>query len=67
MLFVIVVEKDLPQWKIRIEKTLGTDDNYQSPNGISIAKRILLGKPLRDGYGLVQPVAKWHEYLLIKR
>ena len=40
-----------PSGKINIEKTLGTNVNQQSPFGISVAKRILLGKPLKDGYG----------------
>ena len=40
-----------PNGQINIEKTLGSNINYQSPFGLSVARRILLGKYLKDGYG----------------
>ena len=40
-----------PNGKINIEKTLGSNINCQSPFGLSVARRILLGKNLKDGYG----------------
>ena len=40
-----------PNGKINIEKTLGSNINHQTPFGVSVARRILLGKPLKDGYG----------------
>tara|TARA_B100000242_G_C43052122_1_gene491657 strand:- start:2798 stop:3751 length:954 start_codon:yes stop_codon:yes gene_type:complete len=40
-----------PSGKMRIEKTLGSNINFPNPSGSSVAKRILLGKPLKDGYG----------------
>ncbi len=40
-----------PNGKIRIQSTLGTNTNSIAPFGISLANRILLGKPLKDGYG----------------
>ena len=40
-----------PNGRIRIERTLGTKMNSKSPFGLSVAKRILLGEPLKDGYG----------------
>ena len=40
-----------PNGKISKEKTLGSKVNHQSPFGLPVAKRILLGKHLKDGYG----------------
>ena len=40
-----------PNGKIRIEGTLGTKINSKSPFGLPVARRILLGEPLKDGYG----------------
>ena len=40
-----------PNGKIRIEGTLGSRMDSRSPFGLSVARRILLGEPLRDGYG----------------
>ena len=40
-----------PNGKIRIERTLGTKEDVKSPFGLSVARRILLGEPLKDGYG----------------
>ncbi len=40
-----------PNGNISVEKTLGSNPNSQIPFGKSVAKRILLGKPLKDGYG----------------
>ena len=40
-----------PNGRIRTERTLGTKMNSKSPFGLSVAKRILLGEPLKDGYG----------------
>lgn len=40
-----------PGGKINIEKTLGSNIHSPSPFGLSVAKRILLGRPLKDGYG----------------
>ena len=40
-----------PGGKIRIEKALGSNINTSSLFGFPVAKRILLGKPLKDGYG----------------
>ncbi len=40
-----------PNGKIRIEGTLGSGMDSRSPFGLSVARRILLGEPLRDGYG----------------
>ena len=40
-----------PNGSIRNELTLGTRVNNQCPTGIKVAKRILLGEPLKDGYG----------------
>ncbi len=40
-----------PNGKIRIEGTLGTKLYSKSPFGLSVARRILLGEPLKDGYG----------------
>tara|TARA_Y100000589_G_scaffold331238_1_gene383951 strand:+ start:7758 stop:8729 length:972 start_codon:yes stop_codon:yes gene_type:complete len=35
----------------RLYKTMGLNTNRKCPNGENVAKRILLGKPLKDGYG----------------
>ena len=40
-----------PNGKIRTEGTLGTKIYSTSPFGLSVARRILLGEPLKDGYG----------------
>ena len=36
-----------------LENTMGDKANIIAPNGISVAKRILIGKPLRNGYGSI--------------
>ncbi|MBO8217666.1 glycosyltransferase family 2 protein [Prochlorococcus marinus] len=40
-----------PNGKIRLEKALGSKNTHLIPFGKSVAKRILLGKPLKNGYG----------------
>ena len=40
-----------PSGNIRIEKTLGSNFDTPSPFGFPVAKRILLGNPLKEGYG----------------
>ena len=36
-----------------LENTMGDNVKLIAPNGISVAKRILIGKPLRNGYGSI--------------
>lgn len=36
-----------------LENTMGDNEKLIAPNGISVAKRILIGKPLRNGYGSI--------------
>jgi glycosyltransferase involved in cell wall biosynthesis len=40
-----------PDGSARIEPTMGQREKRRAPAGISVAKRILLGTPLPDGYG----------------
>ena len=40
-----------PNGKIRIQKTMGTKLGPRIPKGIEVAKRILIGKHLSNGYG----------------
>ena len=40
-----------PNGVIQIHPTIGTNINNYSPSGSAVAERILLGKPLKDGYG----------------
>lgn len=40
-----------PHGKIRIEKTMGQIEEKPAPFGPAVARRILLGEPLEDGYG----------------
>ena len=40
-----------PNGVIQIHPTIGINENNYSPSGIAVAERILLGKPLKDGYG----------------
>jgi glycosyltransferase involved in cell wall biosynthesis len=40
-----------PDGTSRIERTMGTDTNKPAPHGIAVARRILVGTPLRNGYG----------------
>ena len=40
-----------PDGTTRLHKTMGTATNKKCPSGESVAKRILLGRPLKDGYG----------------
>ena len=40
-----------PNGKIKVHPTIGTNLDTTAPFGISVARRILLGKPLKDGYG----------------
>lgn len=35
----------------RLEKTMGENEDRQAPFGPAVARRVLLGEPLRDGYG----------------
>ncbi len=35
------------------ENTMGDNTNLIAPNGISVAKRVLIGKPLKNGYGSI--------------
>ncbi len=40
-----------PNGRISLYPTMGTDVNSNVPNGLPVAKRILLGYPLKNGYG----------------
>lgn len=40
-----------PDGQGRIEGTMGQREGRQAPNGPAVARRILLGTPLEDGYG----------------
>ena len=40
-----------PNKKERIESTKGVNKNRRAPFGLAVAKRILLGTPLKDAYG----------------
>ncbi len=40
-----------PNGRTRIRPTMGTRNDSPAPAGIEVAKRILLGKHLKDGYG----------------
>lgn len=42
-----------PNSKSIIEKTMGTKKGFLAPRGIKVAKRIILGSPLKDGYGSI--------------
>ncbi|MEW6676329.1 MAG: glycosyltransferase [Pseudomonadota bacterium] len=40
-----------PHGEVRIEPTMGQTIGRRAPAGLAVAKRILLGTPLEDGYG----------------
>ncbi|MDC5850452.1 glycosyltransferase family 2 protein [Vibrio europaeus] len=40
-----------PNGEVRIEETMGLNVQTFAPNGVSVAKRILFGEHLKDGYG----------------
>lgn len=40
-----------PQGDVRIEPTMGQTEGRRAPAGPAVAQRILLGTPLKDGYG----------------
>jgi len=40
-----------PNGKSVVELTMGLKENQKSPSGVEVALRILLGRPLIDGYG----------------
>lgn len=40
-----------PSGDFRIETTMGQQEGRRVPNGVAVAERILLGKPLKNGYG----------------
>lgn len=40
-----------PNGEIRIESTMGETEKKRAPSGLAVARRILLGTPLEDGYG----------------
>jgi glycosyltransferase involved in cell wall biosynthesis len=44
-------EQIYPNGRQRIEPTKGTIEGRAAPSGIAVARRILMGTPLRDGYG----------------
>ena len=40
-----------PHGEIRVEQTMGQIEGKRAPSGPAVARRILLGEPLEDGYG----------------
>ena len=40
-----------PHGKVRLEQTMGQVEEKPVPSGPAVARRILLGEPLEDGYG----------------
>ena len=40
-----------PDGKTRIEHTMGERADRPAPNGVAVARRIVVGEPLRDAYG----------------
>ncbi len=40
-----------PDGRERIEPTMGAKEGRVAPNGMAVARRILMGTPLKDGYG----------------
>jgi glycosyltransferase involved in cell wall biosynthesis len=44
-------EQIYPNGTRHIEKTMGTGERRVAPSGMPVARRILMGEPLRDGYG----------------
>jgi GalNAc-alpha-(1->4)-GalNAc-alpha-(1->3)-diNAcBac-PP-undecaprenol alpha-1,4-N-acetyl-D-galactosaminyltransferase len=40
-----------PSGETRVESTMGEASDMAAPNGFSVAKRILLGKPVKNAYG----------------
>lgn len=40
-----------PHGEIRVEQTMGQTEKKPAPSGPAVARRILLGEPLEDGYG----------------
>jgi len=40
-----------PEGTRRLDPTKGQQTNRCAPNGLAVAERVLLGKPLKDGYG----------------
>ena len=44
-------EQIYPNGSRRIERTIGTSEGAAAPSGLPVAHRILMGTPIRDGYG----------------
>jgi glycosyltransferase involved in cell wall biosynthesis len=44
-------EQVYPNGSRRIERTMGTFEGRAAPSGLPVAYRILMGTPIRDGYG----------------
>jgi len=44
-------EQIYPDGSRRIEQTMGTIEGRVAPSGLPVARRILMGTPVRDGYG----------------
>jgi glycosyltransferase involved in cell wall biosynthesis len=44
-------EQIYPNGSRRIERTMGTCESRVAPSGLPVASRILMGTPVRDGYG----------------
>ena len=40
-----------PHGEVRVEQTMGQKEDNLAPSGPAVARRILLGEPLKDGYG----------------
>ena len=40
-----------PRGEVRFEQTMGQTEGKPAPSGPAVARRILLGEPLEDGYG----------------
>lgn len=44
-------ELHYPDGTIRFESTMGESEGGSAPSGLAVARRILLGSPVKDGYG----------------
>ena len=58
-----------PHGEIRVEQTMGQTEEKPAPSGPAVARRILLGEPLEDGYGscpTCSQMARLSTYKLIR-
>ena len=47
-----------PSGEARLEQTMGHIEGKPAPAGLAVARRILLGEPLEDGYGATETATK---------